>query len=299
MTVMRPPAGPTEPRRCGRTPPRRAPRRARSGRRRRAAQPRRPRCPRPAAAQRRPQRLAALGEGGVDRPRTPARGWPSSRAGRGAPGDTSPESTLGTGQKTLRATSPTAADVGVPGGLHRRHAVGARAGRSGEPVGHLGLHHDEPLLQRGEQREQVQQDGHRDVVGQVRDQRGRRRVDDRSSRRASASTTVSRSARSGACSSTVRGSRAARRPSISTATTCRATSSSARVREPRPGPISRTTSSGPTPDVPDDPAHGVAVDHEVLAALLARPQVELVGQPPDLGGAEQATAVAGLAPGMP
>ena len=45
---------------------------------------------------------------------------------------------------------------------------------------------------------------------------------------------------------------------------------------------------GSDPGVADDPAHGVAVDDEVLPALLARAQVELVGEAAYLGGAEQA-----------
>src|SRR4051812_16100692 len=68
-------------------------------------------------------------------------------------------------------------------------------------------------------------------------------------RRASAVTTVSRSARSGRRSATVTGSRSASRSSISTATTRDAAGSRPRVSDPSPGPTSRTTSSGRTPAV--------------------------------------------------
>ena len=61
---------------------------------------------------------------------------------------TSPESTLGTGQNTLRPTEPARRTSRVPARLHRRHAVGPRARRGREPVGDLGLHHHQHPLQR-------------------------------------------------------------------------------------------------------------------------------------------------------
>ncbi len=66
------------------------------------------------------------------------------------------------------------------------------------------------------------------------------------SRIASASTTVKAVARSGSRAATVSGSSRANVGSISTAVTERATSSSPRVNEPRPGPTSSTTSSDVT-----------------------------------------------------
>src|SRR5580698_7685605 len=64
---------------------------------------------------------------------------------------------------------------------------------------------------------------------------------------ASAVSTVSRSARVGALAAIVSGSAPASTGSISTATTRAGPASSrARVSEPRPGPTSSTTSSGPT-----------------------------------------------------
>src|SRR6185312_12428685 len=61
----------------------------------------------------------------------------------------------------------------VPGELGARHPVRPTARRRGEPLGHLGLHHHEPPPDPGQLGEEVQHDRHGDVVGQVRDQRGR------------------------------------------------------------------------------------------------------------------------------
>jgi hypothetical protein len=41
------------------------------------------------------------------------------------------------------------------------------------------------------------------------------------------------------------------------------------------------------PGLTNDATHGVGVDHEVLTALPGRPEVELGGQPPNLGRPEQ------------
>src|SRR6478609_10298468 len=65
--------------------------------------------------------------------------------------------------------------------------------------------------------------------------------------RASACTTVSRSVCVGCSSATVSGRAAASVGSTSTAVTWATSGSSARVSEPRPGPTSTTTSSGPRP----------------------------------------------------
>ena len=124
-------------------------------------------------------------------------------------------------------------------------------GRGGEPVGHLGLHHHQHPAQRRQHLEQVQQHRDRDVVRQVRDQRGGRRR----TRRRSAGRDLQRVG--GDDREPVGERRArARRPSraaarraarsISTATTAATAGSSARVSEPRPGPTSSTTSSAPT-----------------------------------------------------
>ena len=100
---------------------------------------------------------------------------------------------------------------------------------------------------------------------------------------ASACTTSSRSARSGRCASTVAGKRGGehRRRSPPRRRARRA-GSSASVSEPRPGPTSTTTSSARELGRAHDAPHGVAVDDEVLAALLRRPYAEPLGQEPDL-----------------
>ena len=166
----------------------------RSGRRprRRAARPR-VRGSMPAATQghlRRRGRARPAREGrraascGAGRRRRRRRGrrpraWPSSPAASRRVSATRPESTLGTGQKTLRGTVPGEPDVGVPGGLDARHAVGARAGRGGEPLGDLELDHDEHRPQRREALEHPQDHRHRDVVREVGHERGRRRAGQR------------------------------------------------------------------------------------------------------------------------
>ena len=125
----------------------------------------------------------------------------------------------------------------VPGELDRRHAVDPAARRRGHPVGHLRLHHDQAAAQRRQGGEQVQHHRHGDVVGQVGHQRrGRVRRAGSATRAASAVTTVSRGARSGARAATVRGSSAASTGSTSTAITRRAAASRPRVSEPNPGP---------------------------------------------------------------
>ena len=171
------------------------------------------------------------------------------------------------------------ADVGVPRRLHRRDAVHLRARRGGEPVGHLRLHHHQPVLQRGQHGEQVQQHRHGHVVGQVRHQRGRRRTR-QLGRRAARPPARPRTGRpgAGAYSAIVSGSSPASFSSTSTATTRAATSSRARVSEPSPGPDLEHHVVGRDAGLADDPAHGVGIDDEVLPALLGRAQVHDRGQ---------------------
>ena len=100
--------------------------------------------------------------------------------------------------------------------------------------------------QRRHRGQQVQQDRHRRVVGQVGHEHGRRR------RAGSAPGPRRRSPRqppgeAGARAATVRGSSAASAWSTSTAITLPAAASSGRVSEPKPGPTSSTTSSAPRP----------------------------------------------------
>ena len=85
---------------------------------------------------------------------------------------TRPESTLGAGQKTLR-TRAGQLDVGVPRGLEARYAVDLASRLGREPLRDLELHHDEDPLDRREALQEGQHDRHRDVVGQVGDERRR------------------------------------------------------------------------------------------------------------------------------
>ena len=91
-----------------------------------------------------------------------------------------------------------AARLGVPRDLHRRHAVDLRARRGDEPVGDLGLHHHQPVGDRREAAQQVQQHRHRDVVGQVGHDRAGLGGGSVSSRSASACTTSRLAAYDGA-----------------------------------------------------------------------------------------------------
>ena len=105
---------------------------------------------------------------------------------------------------------------------------------------------------------------------------------------ASASTTVSRSARWGACSTTVRGE-PPRQPVVDLDGDHVPGHLEQRQRQrAQAGPDLEDHVVWADARVPDDPAHRVAVDDEVLPALLAGSQVELVGEAPDLGGTEQA-----------
>ena len=123
------------------------------------------------------ERLAALGERGVDDPEDVLAGGVDGRRVAVRPGH-QPGVDVGHRPEHVAADRPGPSDVREPGGLDRGHAVGARPGGSGQPVGDLGLHHDQAVPQRGQQPHQVQEDRHGDVVGQVGDQRGGRRPRD-------------------------------------------------------------------------------------------------------------------------
>ena len=121
---------------------------------------------------------------------------------------------------------------------HRHRAVRLRPRRGEEAVGDLALHHHAPALDGRQAVEALDDDRRRDVVRQVRDELRRRRLEraevERERVAASASSVVRRCrARSGSSER-----------SISTAWTCATRSARKRVRTPRPGPISSTTSSG-------------------------------------------------------
>src|SRR5690606_28268312 len=117
-----------------------------------------------------PQGLAALGEGRVD---GGEHRLPVARARCVAPDDAHETGAhVGSGPEDVLADVRGAGDLAVPLALDAGHAVGAGAGRGGQAVGDLGLHHDEDLPDRREGREEVQQDGDGDVVREVRDERG-------------------------------------------------------------------------------------------------------------------------------
>ena len=118
-------------------------------------------------------------------------------------------------------------------------AVRLRPRHGEEAVGDLALHHHAPLLERRQAVERLDDDRRRDVVGQVRDELARggvergevelqRVAEDEVDVRASASSSRSRGSSD---------------RSTSTAWTCATRSARKRVRTPRPGPTSRTTSS--------------------------------------------------------
>ena len=77
------------------------------------------------------------------------------------------------GPEHRRRHHAVAAHVAVEPHLGAGHPVVLAAGLGGKPLGHLGLHHHHHGPDRRELGEQMQQRGHRDVVRQVRDQRGR------------------------------------------------------------------------------------------------------------------------------
>ena len=231
------------PPRSGRSPRRSATRRARAGRPRRPPAP-----PRPRSAD------------ASDRsaPRSTLRRW--ANAASTTAKTCSRVAVVAGGSRRVQATRPgvdvgrrpedVAADragpahVGVPGGLDRRDAVHLGAGCGRQPVGDLGLHHHQPVLQRraaapagaaapAPRRCRAGWRPGRSAAGRARRRcAARRRARPRTGRPGRARTP--RSWRAAASAST---------SSTSIATTRPATSSRARVSEPRPGPTSSTTSS--------------------------------------------------------
>ena len=203
---------------------------------------------------------------------------------------TRPESTLGAGQKTVRPHRSGAAHVGVPGGLHRRHAVDP-ATRAARPAGRRPRPAPSPAPVR-DGREAARAGAAAPAPRRCRAgspparwAAGRAAA---SSRSASAVTTVSRSAYAGARARDGHAAaRAASTGSISTATTVR----------PRAAAQGQRAEAGP--DLDDarrrratlggahDAAHGVGVDDEVLPERLGRADAEPGGELADLGRAEQ------------
>ena len=186
------------------------------------------------------------------------------------------------------ADGPGPAHLAVPGGLDRRHAV-RRGARAAPPAARRPP--PGPAPGRGRARAAAPAGAaarapRRCTAGSppARSAGGRAAPRTRS---ASASTTASRSARSGARSATVSGSRAASRGSISTAVTRAAAGSSPRVSEPRPGPTSRTTSSGRTPAVRTIRRIVLASCRKFCPSDLVGRRSSSLGQLADRGGPEQ------------
>ena len=194
----------------------------------------------------------------------------------------SPESTPGTGQNTARGTGPARRAAANQASFALGTPYALLPGPGGQPLGHLGLHHDQPAAHAWAARPAgAARTGTADVVGQVGHQRGRRRgrqVGGAQPQRVGGEHGEPVGQRGGPLG---HGARQPRRPAPgrSPPRAPRGTAGSrARVSEPSPGPTSSTTSSGVQLGGADDAAHGVGVVHEVLAEPLGRPQPELVGQ---------------------
>ena len=246
-------SGPTRSaRRSGRRRPRRASRPASlgvdAGRLEHRRSPRRDGADQP--GQGRAQHLAPLAERGVHHARRPARGSRWSAAARRRMIETRPDVDVRHRPEHRRRTPcrpgpPRRTRPSSPTGCRRPSSPGGAASRSATSACTI----TNPRDQRVEGGEQVQQHRHRDVVGQVGHHRGRGGAAARSTPHRVSGDHVEPAGPRPA--SARRPSRPARRPaaaSISTAITRSATSSRPRVSEPRPGPISSTTSSGPTPE---------------------------------------------------
>jgi hypothetical protein len=178
-------------------------------------------------------------------------------------------------------------DVGVPRRLDAGDAVGARSRWRGEALGDLELHHDEDPPQAREELEEAQHHGDRDVVGQVGDERGGRGpwergdghgvgVHDleavRETRRVGGDRLRQRRREHGVDldgDHPVDGGKQGEgeRP---------------QARSHLDDGVSRSD-----PGDPHDASHGVAVDDEVLAPLLGRPDAVPGRQSSDLGGPQQ------------
>ena len=237
-----------------------------------------------------PQRLPALGEGRVDD------GEDVLAVGAAGVGPVLPvvagepdEARVDAGDRPEhrardRARPPR---VGVPGELDRRGAVGALAGTGREPLGDLGLHHDQPAAQARKGRQQVQHHGHGDVVGEVRHQdvRGEREV-------------------AGPDAQGVRGDDpqvpagcplgGRRRQPVGEHRVDLDGDHGARGLEQREGQRAEARADlehdvvGTDLGETDDAAHRVGVVDEVLAQALGGSQVELRGESPDVTRPEQA-----------
>ena len=102
--------------------------------------------------------------GGARSPRARAPSAPPAARAPRRRSTTSAESTFGSGWKTVRGTLRENAHLAGELGEHRGGAVGLRAGRRGEPLAHLALHHRDPELRVGQLVDRLEQHGRRDAV---------------------------------------------------------------------------------------------------------------------------------------
>ena len=240
-------------------------------------------------AQRRPDLLAAVGEGGVHDGEDLLAGGGGLRRVAAGPGDESRVDVGGRPEDVATDRAGTAY-VREPRRLHAGHAVGLRPGRRGEPVGDLGLHHHQPALQRRQQGQQVDQHRDRDVVGQVGDQRGRRRTGDlldahRVGQHDLEAVGVVRCVRRDGGGQPV----GEERVDLDRHHAPRDVEEGQGQRAEAGADLDDDVVAGDA-GLAHDPAHGVGVDDEVLPALLGRAQVELGGELTHLGRPEESRA---------
>ena len=178
---------------------------------------------------------------------------------------------------------PGLAYVAVPGRLRARDAVDPRAGRRCQPGGDLELHHHQAPAQGRQRLPEVQEDGDRDVVGQVRDECGRRGLDPAVQRVTMDDGERGRPGPGHSCGHRGRAGPVASRPSISTAVTAAPAASRPSVSEPRPGPTSMTLSPGVT-------RAALTIRRTVLASMTKFCPRCLVGRMPNRSASRRTSA---------
>src|SRR4051812_396515 len=169
------------------------------------------------------------------------------RGGSRRTSETRPESTLGTGQKTLRLTVPARRTSAYHAALRLGTPYVLLPGPAARRSATSSCTITRTRCSEGNASRKLRTTGTEMLYGRF----ATRAVGWGSGRlrtvRASAPTTVSRSRYAGATAATVSGSAAASVGSTSTATTVPTSGSRASVSDPRPGPTSTTVSAGPTP----------------------------------------------------
>ena len=200
---------------------------------------------------------------------------------------------MGAGQNTWRPTAPARRTSANQAALTEGMPYTLEPGRGAEPVGHLGLDHDQPALERRQQRQQVDQDRHRDVVRQVGDQRGGRRPGKLGDPQGVGGHDLEPVGDVGGAVG-----HGGRQPGGEPLVDLDRDDACADIEQregqrPQPGPDLHDHVVGSDARLADDAPHGVRVDDEVLSALLGGPQVELSGQRTDLRRPEQSRAGGG------